>query len=387
MAIDKLIMKLEGRIDSGNAHDWEEKLLALLNENKGKEPFIDAASLEYISSAGLRILMKLRKQYGDSFDICDVSPEIYEILETTGFTDMFNVKKKYREISLDGCEVIGTGFYGTVYRIDQDTIVKMYESPDAIPMIENEKRMAKMAFVKGIPTAISFDIVKADGKYGSVFELIKSKSFNDIIIADENRLDEMEKAFADLAKTVHDTLMDPGSLPLARDIFIGYIDEIKKYLDPETANKCREMLTALPDDYHVVHGDFHMKNVMMSDDEPLLIDMDTLSTGQAIFDLQALYVTYKAYAEDEPGNSEQFLGISQEMADHIWENVVKYYFADADADRLEAIRDKIKLVAYIRFLYLVTSDVGRPDLKDLRIEHTAAHIKELAGKVTSLERI
>ena len=48
-------------------------------------------------------------------------------------------------------------------------------------MIENEKKLAKLAFVAGIPTAISFDIVKIGNTFGSVFELLKAKTFNDLI--------------------------------------------------------------------------------------------------------------------------------------------------------------------------------------------------------------
>ncbi len=40
-------------------------------------------------------------------------------------------------------------------------------------MIKNEQRLAKRAFVKGVPTAISYDIVKVGDKYGSVFELLR----------------------------------------------------------------------------------------------------------------------------------------------------------------------------------------------------------------------
>ena len=115
--------------------------------------------------------MKVRKQAGSEVRIFDVSPEVYEILDMTGFTEFLTVEKRLREISVDGCEVIGRGFYGTVYRIDPETIVKVYSTPDCIPIIQNEQRLAKRAFVKGVPTAISYDIVRVGDSYGSVFEL------------------------------------------------------------------------------------------------------------------------------------------------------------------------------------------------------------------------
>lgn len=377
--------KLEGRIDSNNAPIWEEKLLKFINEKTESDLVLDAADLEYISSAGLRVLMKARKTAGASFSVINVSKDIYEIFETTGFTELLDVRKKPREISLKGCEVIGKGAYGTVYRIDEDTIVKMYNSPDSIPMIENEKNMAKMAFVKGIPTAISFDIVSADGHFGSVFELLRSKSLNDIIIEEPDRLEEITKTFAGFMKEVHRTEMDPGTLPFARDHFIEYLTSIEDLLDEGTVKKCRDLIMALPDDLHVIHGDFHMKNVMMSDNEPMLIDMDTLSTGQPIFDLQGLYVTYKAFSEDEPDNSSKFLGIDQKKCDYIWDEIIKDYFEGVSDDELTEIINKLKLLAYIRFLHIIfLNQETETELGRLRIKHASERLKELTQKVDNL---
>ena len=65
-------------------------------------PIFDASDLVYIAGAWLRFLMKARKTIGQEMKIRNVSPEVYEILETTGFTELFRVKKRMREISVDG---------------------------------------------------------------------------------------------------------------------------------------------------------------------------------------------------------------------------------------------------------------------------------------------
>ncbi len=380
-----MILKIDGKIDSNNAQAFEEKLLGTLKEDKDIDPVLDAEDLLYISSAGLRVLMKARKALGRPFSVINLSPEVYEIFETTGFTDILDVSKKPREITLEGCEIIGKGFYGTVYRIDEDTIVKMYNSPDAISMIKNEKKMAKMAFVKGIPTAISFDIVSSNGCYGSVFELLKSKSFNDMIVDEPDRVDEIVRMYTGFMKEVHQTVMDPGTLPYARDRFIYYLDTIVELLDADTADKCRKLIEAVPDDLHVVHGDIQMKNVMMSDNEPMLIDMDTLSTGQPIFDLQGLYVTYMAFEEDEEDNSIKFLGIETQTCAHIWDVIIRDYYGITDEEKLKVITDKIRLLAYIRFLHIININQDRDsELGQIRIKHGSEHLRELVGRIDDL---
>ena len=381
--MENKIIKLSGRIDSNNAPDWEKKISEQADNNN--DIVFDASELEYISSAGLRVLMKVKKKCGGEIRICHVSPEVYDIFDMTGFTELMKVEKRFRKLSVDGCEVIGKGFCGTVYRIDEETIVKVYHDPDSIPMIRNEQRLAKLAFVKGVPTAISYDIVKVGDDYGSVFELLRAKTFNDHLIGNPDSFDDILHRYVDFLKTVHATEMDKGTLPMARDKFIEYLDVIQEYVTAEQSDKLRELLSALPDDLHMVHGDFQMKNVMLVDNEPMLIDMDTLSTGQPIFDLQALYVTYIAFAEDCPNNLMEFLGIPNEWGEPIWNSILKYYFDNTDEAKLKEINNKIKLAAAVRFLYLLAStDLKNGELGEKRIRRTQEHIGELLAIVSDL---
>lgn len=378
------VIRLSGRIDTSNAAEWEKTITEQLSGET--ENSFDADELEYISSAGLRVLMKVRKKSGSEIKIFNVSSDVYDIFDMTGFTELFKVEKKMREISVEGCEVIGKGFYGTVYRIDPETIVKVYNTPDSIPIIEKEQRLAKCAFVKGVPTAISYDIVRVGDNYGSVFELLNADSFNDHLINEPKKFDELLHKYVDFLKVVHSAEMDAGTIPMARDIFIGYLDVIDSYLTSEQSVRLKELLSALPDDLHMVHGDFQMKNVMLVGDEPMLIDMETISTGQPIFDLQALYVTYISFSEDCPDNLSSFLGISDDLGEPIWNSILEKYFDTADKAELSAINDKIRLMSAIRFLYLLAvTDLKNGDLGERRIKRTQDHISELLKKVNGFE--
>ena len=376
------IISLTGRIDTSNASEWEQKIMQQLSAEK--ENVFDASKLEYISSAGLRVLIKARKKLSCEMRIFDVSPEVYDIFEMSGFTELFKIEKRIREISVDGCEIIGKGFYGTVYRIDPETIVKVYNTPDSIPIIKNEQRLARCAFVKGIPTAISYDVVKVGDSYGSVFELLKASSFNDHLINEPEDFDGLMKKYVEFLKVVHSAEMDAGTIPMARDVFIGYLDAVKEYLTDEQTEKLRKLLSAMPDDLHVIHGDFQMKNVMLVNDEPMLIDMETIATGQPIFDLQALYVTYCAFSEDCPDNLSSFLGIPDDLGEPIWNAIIENYYDNTEKKDLTAINDKIRLLATVRFLYLLAvTDLKKGELGEKRIQRSKSHIEELLGKVDS----
>ena len=56
-----------------------------------KEVIFDVNELEYISSAGLRQILQLKKQEKD-FSIINASTDVYDIFDMTGFTEMMNIK-------------------------------------------------------------------------------------------------------------------------------------------------------------------------------------------------------------------------------------------------------------------------------------------------------
>jgi len=384
---NSIIISLGKKIDAENSdmvlRDLTNKILGTDIE----ECILDAGNLDYISSAGLRVLLSIKKKFKGNLVIDNVSNNVYEIFDVTGFNQLLNIKKKKRSVSVDGCEIIGRGFYGTVYRIDPETIIKVYENaPDNIlDLIENEKNMAKLALVNGIPTAISYDIVKVGECYGSVFELLNARTFNDLVIDSPDEVDDITTKYVEFLKLIHSTEIDDPMLPSARSKFTAYLDEIGDYFDPALKSKLMELIMTVRDSRNVVHGDPQMKNIMMVSGEPMLIDMDTLCAGEAIFDLQAIFVTYIAFQEDDPDNSMRFLGISNETALHIWDKILKLYFNEKTDEERNIFCDKIKILAYLRFIYIiVTSDMKNSELGRLRIKNALAKLKALTDNYDNL---
>lgn len=383
--MSKLSISLEGRIDSNNAPIVEQELFEQIGGQNGREIVLDAEKLTYISSAGLRVLMKVRKKFDHPLEILNVNRDIYDIFETTGFTELFAVKKAYRTMSVDGLEVIGRGFFGTVYRIDAECIVKVYKGEESIPMIENEKKMAQKAFVSGIPTAISYDIVKVGEDYGSVFELFNARTFHELAQSNAMPLPELITKYTELLKTVHATRLEKGTFPSYRERFLDYLEVIAKHLTDQQYEGLKKLLTDMADENTAVHGDIQMKNVMMVDGEPMLIDMDTLGLGNPVFELAGLYVTYQSFEEDDPDNAMSFLGMSNELVDEIWNRILDSYFTFHDDAERRRIIAQIALVAAIRFLFLLEStNLKEGALGERRIAHTKEHIDELLQTVDKL---
>lgn len=88
---DKLLLKLTGRLDTTTAPELEEALGSLEGV---RDLQLDFAGLEYLSSAGLRVLLsasKRMKKQGE-MEICNVNDEIMEVFTITGFSDILTIR-------------------------------------------------------------------------------------------------------------------------------------------------------------------------------------------------------------------------------------------------------------------------------------------------------
>ena len=189
--IDKniLYIAVEGRVDASNAAAAEEKIFSIKNDNPGLHTVVDADKLEYISSAGLRVILKIRKEE-PKLAIINVAPDVYEVFDMTGFTDMITVEKAYKRMSVEGCEFIAKGANGAVYRYDDETILKTYYSKDALPEIQQERESARKAFVLGINTAIPYGIVRVGDGYGTVTELLNAVNVTKLLCEDPDNIEK-----------------------------------------------------------------------------------------------------------------------------------------------------------------------------------------------------
>ena len=381
---DQLTLALTGHIDSANAGEIEKEIYAILDSEKPGDLVLDADQLTYISSAGLRIILRLRKKFAD-LKIINVSAEVYEIFDMTGFTEMMDISKAYRVLSVDGCEVIGQGANGKVYRIDPDTVVKVYFNPDALPEIHRERELARSAFILGIPTAIPYDVVRVGDGYGSVFELLNATSFAKLLINNEKPLEEVAAMSVDLLKQIHSTKVKANSMPDMKEVALGWAYFLKDYLPEDKWAKLYKLIGDVPEDMHMMHGDYHIKNVMLQNGEVLLIDMDTLCHGNPIFELASVYNAYQGYSDVDHQVVQDFIGLPYETAREFWRETLRLYLNDPDEETMRSVEEKAMLIGYTRIMRRrirrngFDTEEGRKE-----IENAKAHILELVDKLDTL---
>ena len=377
--------RLNGHIDSSNAAKAEAALKELTAGKQIDNFVIDAENLEYISSAGLRVVLSFRKAY-PKFKLVNVKSEVYEVFEMTGFTQMMEVEKAYKKVSVAGCEIIGEGKNGIVYRVSPDTIVKVYKNPDALDEIKNERELARKAFVNGIPTSISYDVVQVDGRFASMFEMLEADSISKKIKKEPQNIDEFAKASVGLLKKIHSVELKLGEMVDAKEDYLKRAQRLQESLAPEVYAKLCDLVKEIPQNNHIIHGDFHTKNQMFlkSTGELMLIDMDTLCLGDPVFDFGSLYNAYVGRALAEPGNSEAFLGISDEQAARFWEKTLEFYFETSDKEKLEEIQRRAMIVGQLRLMAKAIKSYKGTEAGERQIKSSKALLEDAVPKTSLL---
>ena len=325
---DRRTVVITGNLDSNTAP----KLEAQLDVTGVREIVVDFTECPYISSAGIRILLMAHRRMaaaGGKFIARNLSPTVREIFELTGISRVITITKTAREISIEGRELLSSGVCGDCFRLDDETVVKLYKDGVDVGMAELEKRYAQAAFVLGIPTAVSYDVVTCGTRSGIVFELLNAELFSAVIRRDPQQIDQHAKRLADLATNLHAAKGDEDVLPRLKDRIRDYINQLHGVFEPAEIALLLARLEVIPDADTCVHFDLHSSNIMEQDGELVIIDMGDFSIGSNYFDIGLLYLIYGL---PELGICALATKIDTAQGVQFWNSFAAHYFAGRPAE-------------------------------------------------------
>lgn len=365
----KLTVFLPTKIDGTNSDEVKKELDGIIEKEEYIALVLDADALTYISSAGLRVVLSLIKESGKKTDIINVSENVYEIFDVTGFTEILKVHRKPRQISVEGCPIIGRGTFGTVYRLDDETVVKVFNTKRTVSVerIEQEKNLAKDVFVKGIPTAISFDIVRTGDNFGLVFEMLKASSLLDYMMANKEEEDEMTDKVCEVLKKLHSSELLSENVPSMKSILLSMTPVVKNHFTEDEMNRFRKLIEETPDRKTMIHGDFHPGNIMVDKNKDLmLIDVGDMSTGHPFFEFFDMYPSFLLSDEVEYGQEDVRRQITDflhlESGDDVeegkafmtqyWNRLLHTYFAGHSDNEIEKFSSYFRAMG--RFKQFIT---------------------------------
>jgi uncharacterized protein (TIGR02172 family) len=345
-----LILSLSGALDITTADALEQTLKLDAIEHLT----VDLDACHFISSVGLRVLMRAHKQLAAGnhlMVLTNVSKEVYSIFDLTGLVNMIPIKQKIREIPLEGLALISAGVCGECYHLDRERIVKLYHEGVGPETAEREKAYSKAAFIMGIPTAISYELVACGNRTGIVYEMLEAELFSAVIRNALDNMDQHGETLARIAKSIHATPGDSSVFPNMKERFREYIPQMDFFLSAEQIAFLLGKLEEIPEADTCVHFDIHSSNIMIRNGEALVIDMGDLSLGSYLFDVALLFTIYGV---PELGISELATNIPNDRGVQLWDAFVKHYFADQPPEAYDAFHRDRYFYASLRLIYTIT---------------------------------
>ena len=393
----ELSVVVSGKIDSSNAAEFESGLMSAVAESNSTKLLIDLSALEYVSSAGLRVFLKAKKKCEDML-IIGCSSDVYDIFEVTGFAQILNIRKAMRTVSLKNCEFISRGGCGIVFRIGKDEIIKVFIDRTSEEDIRKTLDRAKAAFLAGIPTPISYDVVKVtdyaepialsaeltgksinrvelpeEGKgtvLGVVYEMMNSDTLAKVVTDNPDKFEEYMQKYTELLKVLHSSEAGDAGVETAKNIYQERLNLLSPYVTNEELENLRKFVDAIPDRDTYVHNDPHIKNVMVSNGELMLIDLDDICKGHPIFDFLALYndlISTISMEQRQPGFYFQTIGTTTELGQKIWKRVIELYFNTTDPVEIENINNSLQPYVALRTTSVMGGEGMPEQLRNLTL--------------------
>ena len=348
---------LTGRIDTVTAPKVDNQIqTAIYNASEPVTNLtFDCSTLDFISSTGLRIVLKYKKLY-PSLEVINVSNDVYSVFEMTGFSRIITVKKAMRTINLDECTLLGRGGNGEVYKINDEEIIKLCLRQEDEQKLIEEMNLAREAFVLGVPTVISFDTAKVnDGRTGIVMEAINPNTYASWLTEHPDEIDTYVQQYVDLFKTTNAIEVMPGQFRSAKGWIKDKLNTPSDCSTPEWDAAFLEILDYIPEGNRLTHNDGHPNNVLMYDDgnerQLMLIDMGDIGAGHPIMEIigWSFSMLIPKFCFVYP-YSKEFTGLGDEVRYNFMRRVLSLYFGIDGEDELDRILNAASMAGTIKMV-------------------------------------
>ncbi len=332
-----LLIHLEGSITSDNSEEIKEELVKKVEENKDLTVVFDAQALKYISSAGLRVLLKVRQMKKKNIEILNVSDSVLNVLTVTNFSDYFDITRPLRAVYLKHSVLSFRGMNGEIYRLDNDTMVKVFNRGIPLSEVKKEREYAHKGLTCGVPTLIPYDVVTVGGSYGVVYEAAGCRTLASLLTQDPGMLEEYAKRFAAFMRDLHKiTIKD--EFPDIRERYRHWLERAGALLSDQDRKDLDKIVNAIPDKNIYIHGFITPGNVIVNGNEFMLMDMAGSASGHPIVDIQGLYSSLVEIEKERPMFCSSNFGVSGDNCRKFWDVFFPAYMSGRTESELSRVK-------------------------------------------------
>lgn len=175
----------------------------------------------------------------------------------------------------------------------KNRIIKLFNDylPDTESIYEANKQ--KFAYTCGLSVPEILDVTKIDGKQALIMEYIKGRTLGDILTANKEQAENIMNISVDIQQKIH--TIEADSLEsiyekLSRQIMSTHL------LDKRQKTALLYKLEEMPFEKRLCHGDYHLFNLILSDNKVTIIDWVDSSAGNYKADIYRTYLLYSQFS-------------------------------------------------------------------------------------------
>lgn len=257
-----------------------------------------------------------------------------------------------REINLSLCEEIGRGQCGSIYRTDKDTVVKLFYETIPKDSIITEYEKTCEASRLDINAVRCFGLITYEGKLGIELEMIKGKTIEEDMLENPELIPDYGVLMAKELKRIHSCKPDNTVfLPIHQ----FYHDCVSKclsdgWITSSEAEKIEKFINAVPISETMIHGDYHILNLMTEGGRIRLIDLADCMSGNPVFDLLItnLYLHYMPVYL--PDFCKVLVKVTPQQLLSCWEQFVRSYFGTENEKEIDRINTILNIYSMLKLI-------------------------------------
>lgn len=184
---------------------------------------------------------------------------------------------------LEQAELIDKGLTSDVFAWGAGCVLKLLHKGFPLSKAEREFNITRAVHAIGCPAPAALDVIERDGRFGIVFERVDGPSLFEVVQASPWKLISPARKLAEMHAQLHACLA-PDALPAQRRQIGERIDAAPGVAE-HSKREARLRLAELPDGDTLCHGDFHPKNILLTERGPRIIDWGGATRGDALGDV------------------------------------------------------------------------------------------------------
>lgn len=228
---------------------------------------------------------------------------------------------------------------------DPTQMLKFMAKGTSTEEIEHELSNAWNVYNMGIPTPKPGELVTDGERPGLLFErVLGKKSYARATGDSPEQIPVLAREYADMAKTLHNTVCDKSKFPSLKEFYTGMILR-NPFRSDSLKEKAINALNSLPDGDTCLHGDLHFGNVITARSGRYFIDLGNFCYGYPLFDMGMMEALLMFCTETHVRFFHEF-HCNYDQATLFWEEALKQYFGQ-DTD-VRKKREELHIYASLR---------------------------------------